>query len=97
MAFGRKRDLADSVEEERERLRLQRVELEDLKRELAERVRSVREREEELRAVIANGNGSGATPATLGLLPAPMRQDDDAHAARARELAAREQELTERE
>jgi hypothetical protein len=97
VAFGRKRDDAGSVEDERDRLRLQRAELEDLKRELAERVAAVREREAELRAVIANGKGADGTAMPVPLLPTALGPDAGTLARRASELAAREEALAARE
>jgi chromosome segregation ATPase len=87
----RKRDELTSAEEERAALRAQRVELEELKRELAERVRAVQEREQELRDVIGQ--------ARQGVLPhgTPAGDSASALAAWAAELDRRERGLSERE
>ena len=55
MAFKRRGEPA-TIEDEREALREQRVALEDLKRQLAERVQAVRERELELHHALAEAS-----------------------------------------
>jgi DNA repair exonuclease SbcCD ATPase subunit len=89
-------DQPGTVEEERAALHRQRVEasqeLERLKRELAERIAAVRQREHELEAAVAQG-GSGYVPA----LRLPQPQVDQQFAARAAALDRRERELAARE
>jgi hypothetical protein len=87
----RRRDELTTAEEERAALRAQRVELEELKRELAERVRSVQAREQELRGVIEQ--------ARQGVLPhgTPAGDSASALAAWAAELDRRERAIEERE
>ena len=106
MAFKRREE--PSIEEERQALRAQHAALEDLKRQLAERVDAVRERELELHHVLAEAGSRPSEPQPV--LP-PLRppaqpvvdeEDDtgeDALAAQRREeeLAAREQAVAERE
>jgi hypothetical protein len=108
VAFKRREE--PSIEEERQALRAQHAALEDLKRQLAERVDAVRERELELHHVLAEA-GSGRPRESQPVLPsppsrAPAAADDeeegtgeDALAAKRREeaLTAREQALAERE
>lgn len=105
MAFKRRAE-PTTIEDERDALRAQHAALEDLKRELVERVDAVRGRELELHHALAEAGGSpeGAflPPATV---PAPARAKreadtgEDALAAerRERELLEREQALSERE
>ena len=57
MQFKR-RDEASTIEEEREGLRAQHAALEELKRQLAERVDAVRERELELHHALAEAGGT---------------------------------------
>lgn len=96
MARKRKNTLG-TVEEEREALAQQRVALEDLRRELGERIAAVKEREDELRSALAEAR-NGATP-TVRLPPVATADPgaDARLAARARELDARDRELRERE
>jgi hypothetical protein len=95
VAFKRREE--PSIEEERRGLRAQHAALEDLKRQLAERVEAVRERELELHHVLAEaGSAQRAQPTDLqrAPLPAPPRADADENALAAQR---REQALTERE
>ena len=95
----RRRKELDPIETEREALVEQRLALEDLRRQLTERVAAVQEREEELRAAIGQA-AAGKAPTIV--LP-PRRASDpgaDGRAAlerRARELDTRERDLAERE
>lgn len=91
MAF-RRREHAGSVEDEREALRAQRLALDELKRELAERVRAVREREAQLERALAD-IGSGPIAEDAQASP-PSPAAEDAAAAREAEIAAREQAPT---
>jgi hypothetical protein len=104
VAFKRREE--PSIDEERQALRAQHAALEDLKRQLAERVDAVRERELELHHVLAEA-GSRPTGSQPGLpplrppAPAATEEDtgEDALAATRREeaLAARELAVAERE
>jgi len=86
-----------TIEDERDALRAQHAALEDLKRELAERVDAVRERELELQHVLAEAGGPRPgvpTPAP----PAPALADVEADTGEdALEAERRERELLERE
>jgi chromosome segregation ATPase len=84
----------DSVALEREALAGQRAALDDLKRQLAERVAAVKEREEELRAAIARVE-AGKQPGVA--LPPLVEPNADRLAARAASLAERERALAARE
>jgi hypothetical protein len=105
VAFKRREE--PSIEEERQALRAQRAALEELKRQLAERVDAVRERELELHHALAEAGSRPAEPQAVLPPPRPAAQpavDDedtgeDALAAKRREgaLAAREQAAAERE
>lgn len=90
MAF-RRREHPGSVEDELEALRAQRFELDELKRELAERVRAVREREAQLERALADIGGEPSAEGAQASPPSPPAED--AAAAREAELAAREQAL----
>jgi hypothetical protein len=93
----KRREEPGSADEEREALREQRFALEDLKRQLAERVRSVQLREHELQQAIQDVAGGKAPPAaTRPLPPAPDEGARAALAARSAELDRRERELAER-
>jgi hypothetical protein len=106
VAFKRREE--PSIEEERLALRAQHAALEDLKRQLAERVDAVRERELELHHVLADANSRPGDPQPV--LP-PLRQTaqavvedekdtgEDALAATRREeaLVTRELAVAERE
>jgi chromosome segregation ATPase len=84
----------DPVEQERRALAHQRAELERLKRQLAERIEAVRQREDELRAAISRvAAGQQASVA----LPARVDPEADRLAARAAALAERERALAARE
>ena len=86
-----------SIEQEREALRAQHAALEDLKRQLAERIDAVRERELELHHALADV-GAGEPRATAAVLPQPARPDSDADTGEdALETARREKALVERE
>jgi len=98
MALIKRRGEPATVEEEREALREQRLALEDLKQELAERVEAVRERELELRQALKE-TGHAPRPSTP-LVQANTSANGAADATRAqdmREVAAREQALISRE
>ena len=96
MAFKRRGEPA-TIEDEREALREQRVALEDLKRQLAERVQAVRERELELHHALAEASSS--LPAERGVPAATLRADrwEDGAGDNAIEAERREQTLAERE
>jgi hypothetical protein len=97
MAFKRRVE-PTTVEDERDALREQHAALEDLKRELAERVDAVRERELELHHALAEAGGPRKGAPTLS---APVRAGtgEDAREAERREHAflAREQAVEARE
>lgn len=84
-------DAPGTVDQERQALFEQRLALEELRAELAERVAAVQAREEELRAALADVR-AGREPGVT--LPAIVPVD---HAARARALDEREQALAARE
>jgi hypothetical protein len=84
-------DAPGTVDHERQALFEQRLALEELRAELAERVAAVQSREEELRAAIADVR-AGREPGVT--LPAVVPVD---HAARARALDERERILAARE
>ena len=96
MAFKRREE--PSIEEERQALRAQHAALEDLKRQLAERVDAVRERELELHHVLseaasAPGEPRPVLPPRRSLTPAAEDDEDTRERAVAeREAQAREQE-----
>ncbi len=83
----------DPVEAERQALVEQRIALEELRGELAERVASVQDRELELRAAIAQAGGSPLPAAQLRA----AGQDDVALDQRRAALDRRERELASRE
>jgi hypothetical protein len=90
----RRAESDDPVAAEREALAAQRAALEDLKRQLAERVNAVKERENELRAAIARvAAGKDAAIA----LPPVAGPDAERLAARTAALAERERALAARE
>lgn len=90
MAFRRREE--PSVEDEREALRAQRHELEDLKRQLAERVDAVRERELQLHHALAEAERAPVASPTI------VQQDAEADTGeRAAAAAARERALVDRE
>jgi hypothetical protein len=84
----------DPVARERQALADQRAALEALKRQLAERVTAVKEREEELRSAIARVE-SGKAPGVA--LPPRVDPDSDRIAARAAAVAERERAVAARE
>ena len=92
--LGRKLESEDPVADERRALVDQRAALEDLKRQLAERVAAVQERENELRAALAKV-AAGSTPSVT--LPAVGDPEADRLAARAATLGERERALAARE
>ena len=111
MAFKRRGE-PTTIEDEREALREQHAALEDLKRQLAERVDAVRERELELSHALADAGRARSEvpdpPAQLPpapLPPAPVHADAEADTGedaleaerRERDLLEREQALAERE
>ena len=92
--LGRRVETDDALPQERLALAEQRVALEDLKRQLVERVAAVSERERELRAALAQvtaGKPSGVA------LPALVSPQADQLASRAAALAERERSLAARE
>lgn len=92
--LGRRPDIEDPLAEERRALGDQRAALDDLKRELVERVAAVQERESELRAAmaaIAAGQEAGIALPPIGDPAA------DRLAARAAALTERERALAARE
>ena len=101
MALIKRREPA-TVEEEREALREQRLALEDLKQELAERVGAVRERELELQQALKDAGraprapAAVATPANGAADVARSKQEHDL-VEREQALASRESQLAERE
>ena len=94
MVLTRRPSSDDPVAQERAALLEQKAALEGLKRQLAERVAAVKERENELRGAIAQV-AAGKAPAVA--LPALVDPDADRMAARAAALAERERSLTARE
>ena len=100
MAFKRHAE-PTAIDDERDALRAQHAALEDLKRELAERVDAVRERELELQHVLAEAGGprpAVPTPAPPAPAPAPVLADVEADTGEdALEAERRERELLERE
>lgn len=106
MPFKR-REEPTTVEDERRALRAQHAALEDLKRELAERVQAVRERELELQKALAEAGGprQRETASRAPVPPAPPVADAEADTGedaleaerRARALLQREQAADARE
>ncbi len=99
MAFKR-REEPTTVEDERDALRAQHAALEDLKRELAERVRAVQERELELHHALAEAGGSRPGAPTLpALVRAAAATGENVLEAerRKRDLLDREQAVAARE
>ena len=90
----RRADSDDPVAQERQALAEQHAALETLKRQLAERVDAVKQREEELRAAIARVQ-AGQAPAVL--LPPRVDPASDRIANRAAALAERERAVAARE
>ncbi len=103
MAFKRREPT--TIEDERAALRAQHAALEDLKRQLSERVEAVRERELELHHALAEANSPPAANAVARPLPpppagAPARTADNPDADNgddALEAHRREQAIAERE
>jgi len=94
MAFKRRAEPI-TIEDERDALRAQHAALEDLKRELAERVAAVRERELELHHALDEVGGPRPGTPTL---PAPVLGDGEADTGEdALEAERRERHLLERE
>ena len=94
MAFKRRGE-PSTIEDEREALQAQRHALEDMKRQLAERVEAVRERELELHHALAEAASPLAAERRLpGPVLPPDRWEDDTAAA---EVERREQALAEQE
>ena len=90
----RRADSDDPVAQERQALAEQRAALETLKRQLAERVDAVKQREEELRAAIARVQ-AGQAPGVL--LPQRVDPASERIANRAAALAERERAVAARE
>ncbi len=99
MPFKR-REEPTSIDEERDALRAQHAALEELKRQLNERIDAVREREVELHHALAEvGHGSVEPRALSAVLPraTTVERDSDADTGEdALEAARREKELTDR-
>jgi hypothetical protein len=96
VAFKRRAE-PTTIEEERDALRAQHAALEDLKRQLAERIDAVRERELELHHALADV-GSGEPRAAAGVVPRRAGANADADTdENALEAARREKDLVERE
>lgn len=94
MAFKRRAE-PTTIEEEREALRAQHAALEDLKRQLSERITAVRERELELQKALAN---APQTRAAGSPLPTSVAREPEADTGEdALETARREKDLAERE
>ena len=103
MAFKRRAE-PTTIDEEREALRAQHAALEDLKRQLGERIDAVRERELELHHALADvGSGEPRAAASVVHRRAGANADADTDenaleaARREKELVAREQAVTKRE
>jgi len=94
MVLVRRPPSDDPVAQERAALVDQRAALEALKRQLAERVAAVKEREDELRAAIAR---VAAGKESAVALPPLADASSDRHAARALSLAERERAVAARE
>ena len=98
MAFKRRAEPATTIEDERAALRAQHAALEDLKRQLSERVEAVRERELELHHALAEANS--LTPAKGATNDAGAGGDtqrrEQAVAQRERAVAAAEAVVAER-
>jgi uncharacterized protein (DUF3084 family) len=92
--LGRRVETDDALVRERESLADQHAALDDLKRQLTERVAAVAERERELRAALAQV-AAGKSPGVA--LPAVVSPEVDRLAARAAALAERERTLAARE
>ena len=92
--LGRRVETDDALPQERLALAEQRVALEDLKRQLVERVAAVSERERELRAALAQV--AAGKPAGVAL-PAVVSPQADQLASRAAALAERERMVAARE
>lgn len=90
----RRADSDDPVEQERQALAEQRAALEAMKRQLADRVVAVKEREDELRSAIARVH-AGQPPGVQ--LPPRVDPDSDRLATRAAALAERERVVAARE
>lgn len=103
MAFKRRAE-PTTIEEERDALRAQHAALEDLKRQLGERIDAVRERELELHHALADV-GPDEPRVAAGVVPRQAGAHADADtdenaleaARREKELAEREQAVTKRE
>ena len=92
--LGRRVETDDALVREREALAEQRAALDDLKRQLSDRVAAVAERERELRAALSQvAAGKAAGAALLALVP----PEADRLTARAAALAERERALGARE
>ncbi len=109
MPFKR-REAETTIEDERDALRAQHAALEDLKRQLAERIDAVRERELELHHALADAGSSPSAPTVV--LPPPRARAEEAETdenalefqrqqqallAREQTLRKHESELTARE
>ena len=94
LVLVRRADIDDPVAQERQALAEQRGALETLKRQLAERVAAVQQREDELRAAIARV-GAGQAPGIQ--LPPRVDPNSDRLANRAAALAERERAVAARE
>ncbi len=96
MAFKRKAE-PTTIEEEREALRAQHAALEDLKRELAERIGAIREREVELHHALADVDTTKPRPVELPPSTSAVSDAEADPGEEALEAARREKALAERE
>ncbi|MCY7304217.1 MAG: hypothetical protein LH654_14540 [Thermoleophilia bacterium] len=96
MAFKRRTE-PTTIEEEREALRAQHAALEDLKRQLAERIGAVREREVELHHALADVDPSAPRRAAPILAASVARHPGADTGENAEEAARRETHLADRE
>jgi len=95
MAFKRRAEPATTIEDEHAALRAQNAALDDLKRQLSERVEAVRERELELHHALAEANSHSPGTASTNTVGAggDMQRREQAVAQRERAVAAAEAEL----
>jgi len=96
MAFKRRAEPATTIQDEHAALRAQHAALEDLKRQLSERVEAVRERELELHHALAEANGQSPGKANDAGPGGDTQRREQAVAQRERAVAAAEAELAAR-
>ena len=98
MAFKRRAEPATTIEDEHAALRAQHAALEDLKRQLSERVEAVRERELELHHALADANSQSPGKSASNDVGAggDTQRREQAVAQRERAVAAAEAELAAR-